>query len=156
MRGVLRSVTPVALLWPLCAFGAILALPSPVLAQASDTTSAVSLERIRAGLQRPASHVQWQAPAETTPTFRIEVRQPLFVVPPLVEEKPFDPTFGLPSLGELFMGGIEKIRTTAVQYKRGRAERRARKKVDDDLAAFCAASKCTPQPVTEPSDSKPH
>ena len=144
-----------AVVW-LAALGAVVARHSPAQAQTADTSSAVSLERIRAGLQRPASRVQWQTPAETTPTFRLEVRQPLFVVPPLVEEKPFDPTFGLPSLGELFMGGIEKIHSTAVQYKRGRAERHARKKVDDDLAAFCAASKCTPQPVTESSDSKPH
>lgn len=130
---------------------ALLACPTPALAvqaQTADPQPAVSLERIRAGLQRPTSKVQWQAPAETNPTFRIEVRQPLFVVPPLREEKPFDPTFGLPSLGELFMGGVEKIHSTAVRYKRGRAERHARRKVDDDLAAFCAERGCVTPPAS--------
>jgi hypothetical protein len=47
----------------------------------------------------------------------------------------------------LLMNGIEKIRSTAVHYKRGRAERRARKEVEDALAAFCAVREC-PTPNT--------
>jgi hypothetical protein len=44
------------------------------------------------------------------------------------------------------MDGIENVRTAAIQYKRRRAERRARKEVDDALAAFCAIRECsTPQ-----------
>jgi hypothetical protein len=43
---------------------------------------------------------------------------------------------------ELLMGGIRKIRSAVVTYKRGRAERRARKEVADALAAFCAARGC--------------
>ena len=137
-----------------CAFVVLVALQSPLQAQSVEAESAVSLERIRTGLQRPASHVQWQAPPESTPTFRIEVRQPLFVVPPLAEEKPFDPTFGLPSVGELFMAGIEKARSSIVQAKRGHAERRARKKVDGELTAFCAANDC-PAPSVGPPPAKP-
>jgi hypothetical protein len=75
------------------------------------------------------------------PIFRVDVRPPLFVMQP-IEEKPFDPTFGLPSAGELLMGGIEKVRSAAVHYKRGRTKRRVRKEVDDALAAFCAVREC--------------
>ena len=41
------------------------------------------------------------------------------------------------------MDGIENIRSAAVHYKRRRAERRARKEVDDALAAFCAIRECS-------------
>jgi hypothetical protein len=62
------------------------------------------------------------------PTFQVEVLAILPLLQP-VEEIPFDPTFGLPSVGELLMGGIGKIRSAVVNYKRGRAEHRARKEV---------------------------
>jgi len=42
------------------------------------------------------------------------------------------------------MSGIENIRSAAVDYKRRRAERRARKEVDGALAAFCAVRVCSP------------
>ena len=74
-------------------------------------------------------------------TFRTEVRQPLWVLRP-TEEEPFDPTLGLPSIGELLMGGLAKIHSAAVAYKRSRAERRARREVDDALSAFCAVHEC--------------
>ena len=73
---------------------------------------------------------------------RLSVLQP-------VDETPFDPTFGLPSVGELLMDGVEKIRSAVVDYKRRRAERRARKEVDDALAAFCAVHECSlPTPAS--------
>lgn len=74
-------------------------------------------------------------------TFHVEVRERLPVVQPVAENL-FDPTFGLPSIGELMMDGIEKFRSAVVNYKRGRAERRARKEVEDALAAFCATRGC--------------
>jgi hypothetical protein len=122
--------------------GAILALQSPIQAQAADSQLPVSMERIRAGLKRPPPLLQVPAPSADIPTFRIEVRARPFVLQP-TDEKPFDPTLGLPSVGELLMNGIEHIRSAAVDYKRRRAERRARKEVDDALAAFCAVHECS-------------
>jgi hypothetical protein len=40
------------------------------------------------------------------------------------------------------MGGVQKIGSAVVDYKRRRAKRRARKEVDDALAAFCAVHEC--------------
>ena len=121
--------------------GAMLVLQSPIQAQTDDSQLPVSMERIRAALKQQPPRLQVPAPSGNIPTFRIEVRERLFVLRP-IDEKPFDPTFGLPSAGELLMNGIEKIRSTAVHYKRGRAERRARKEVEDALAAFCAVREC--------------
>ena len=102
----------------------------------------VSIERIRAGLKQPPPVLQAPAPSGGRPTFRIEVQGRPVVLQP-IDEKPFDPTFGLPSAGELLMNGIERIRSAAVDYKRRRAERGARKEVDDALAAFCAVRECS-------------
>jgi len=121
---------------------AILALQSPVQAQAADSPLPVSMERIRAGLNQPPSLLQVPPPSGDVPTFKIEVRASPFVLQP-ADEKLFDPTFGLPSVGELLMSGIENIRSAAVDYKRRRAERRARKEVDGALAAFCAVRVCS-------------
>ena len=122
--------------------GTILALQSPIRAQAADSQLPVSMERIRAGLKQPPSLLQLPPPSGDTATFRIEVRARSLVLQP-IDEKPFDPTFGLPSVGELLMDGIENIRSAAVDYKRRRAERRARKEVDGALAAFCAVRECS-------------
>ena len=128
-----------ALSWSL---GTILALQSPIQAQAADSQLPVSLERIRAALKQPPSLLQVPPPSSDTPTFRLEVRERPFVLQPL-DEKPFDPTFGLPSAGELLMTGIENVRSAAVHYKRRRAGRRARKEVDAAVAAFCAVRECS-------------
>jgi hypothetical protein len=40
------------------------------------------------------------------------------------------------------MDGIERIRSGVVHYKRGHAERRARKDVDAALATYCSAGGC--------------
>ena len=133
------SVPFLALSWSL---GTILALQSPIQAQAADSQLPVSMERIRAGLKQPPSLLQVPPPSGDIPTFRIEVRERPFVLQP-IDEKPFDPTFGLPSAGELLMNGIENVRSAAVDYKRRRAERRARKEVDGALAAFCAVRECS-------------
>ena len=132
-------VPVLALSWSL---GAVLALQSPVHAQAADPPLPVSMDRIRAGLNQPPTRLQIPPPSADLPTFRIEVREPLFTLEP-VDEEPSDPTMGLPSMGELLMNGIEHIRSAVVDYKRGRAERRARKEVDGALAAFCAVRECT-------------
>jgi hypothetical protein len=131
---------------PLWVVGTILVLQSPVQAQTDDSQLPVSMERIRVALKQPPPLLRLPAPSGDIPTFRIEVRARLSVLQP-IDEKPFDPTFGLPSAGELLMNGIEKIRSAAVRYKRGRAERRARKEVEDALAAFCAVREC-PTPNT--------
>jgi hypothetical protein len=135
--------TSVGLWWTV---GVLVVLQAATQAQTSDSQLPVSLERIRAGLKEQPSLLR--APVETgdMPTFRVEVRQPLWASRP-IEEEPFDPTLGLPSVGELLMGGIEKIRSAAVGYKRSRAERRARREVEDALAAFCALHECPPSDI---------
>ncbi len=126
--------------------GALLVLQAPIQAQTVDPHLPVSLERIRAALKEPPPPLRVPAWSGERPTFRVEVRQPLWVLKPIEEER-FDPTLGLPSVGELLMGGIEQIRSAAVSYKRARAERRARKEVEEALSAFCAVREC-PVPDT--------
>jgi hypothetical protein len=126
---------------PLLIVGPILVLQTPIQAQTDDAHSPVSIERIRAALKEQPPLLRLPAPSRDMPTFHVEVRELLPVLQP-VDENPFDPTFGLPSVGELMMDGIEKIRSAVVNYKRGRAERRARKEVEDALAAFCATRGC--------------
>ena len=83
----------------LLSLGTIFAQQSQIQAQAADQESPVSIDRIRAGLKRPPP-LQIAAPSGDMPTFRVEVRASPFVLQP-IEEKAFDPTFGLPSVGEL-------------------------------------------------------
>jgi hypothetical protein len=139
----MRSITGV----PLLIVGALV-LHAPLQAQTDGSPLPVSLERIRAGLKEPPPLLQIPAPSGDTPTFRAEVQAGLSFLQP-IEEEPFDPTWGLPSAGELLMGGIGKIRSAVVTYKRGRAERRARKEVADALAAFCAARGCPPSTTSK-------
>jgi hypothetical protein len=106
-----------------------------------DSDVPVSLDRIRTGLEKPPPVLSVPARPDERSTFRVDVRQPLWVLRPTHEEA-LDPTLGLPSIGELLMGGIAKIHSAAVGYKRSRAERRARREVDEALAAFCAVHGC--------------
>ena len=137
--------------WPavaLCGIAAaVLAAPAPVRAQAETSPLPVSLERIRKALNEPPPRLPPPPPSSEMPTFRVEVNQGFPVMPAPVEE-PFDPTWGLPSAGQLMMGGIQKVGSAVASYKRGRAKRRARKEVDDALAAFCAAHECPPPQPT--------
>ena len=127
---------------PLVIVAALLVVETPIQAQTTDVAPLpVSIERIREGLKEPPPLMRIPAPSGEIPTFRSEVRGELPLLQP-VDEIPFDPTYGLPSVGELLMGGIGKIRTAVVSYKRGRAEHRARKEVEDALAAFCAVRGC--------------
>jgi hypothetical protein len=127
---------------PLGIIGTILVLHTPMQAQGEDAHVQVSLERIRAALEGQPSRLQLPAPSGDVPTFRMKIRESLPILQS-PEEKPFDPTFGLPSVGELIMGGVEKVRSAVVNYKRRRAERRARKEVEDALAGFCATNGCS-------------
>jgi hypothetical protein len=122
--------------------GMLALLPAALQAQGGDTQLPVSLARIRAALEAPPPVLQTPPPASDVPTFRVEVRQP-FSMSRDIDEEPFDPTWGLPSAGQLMMGGIDKLRSAVVDYKRGRDRRRARKEVEDALAAFCAVHECT-------------
>jgi hypothetical protein len=133
---------------PLSIVGGLLALQTPIQAQTADTQLPVSLERIRAALreQPPVLRVAASS-SDAVPTFQVEVQQRLSIQPP-VDEQPFDLTWGLPSAGQLAMMGIGKIQTAVVNYKRGRAERRARKEVEDALSVFCATHEC-PAPTSE-------
>ena len=127
---------------PLSTVVALLVLRAPIQAQAGDSPLPVSLARIRAALKEPPPLLQAPPASAEGPTFRVEVRQQFSMLEPIEEEEAFDPTMGLPSAGELLMGGIEKLRTAAVGYKRRRAQRRARKEVEEALAAFCAVRDC--------------
>ena len=120
--------------------GALLLLQSPVQAQTVPMPLPVSLERIRAALRKPPPIFQIPAPPAEVPTFRVEVEQ-FYNAQPIPEEV-FDPTYGLPSVGQLMMGGIGKIGSAAAGYKQRRSKRKARKEVEDALAAFCAVHEC--------------
>src|SRR5262245_48773065 len=135
--------TSVARLW---AVGVLVMVQTPLQAQTTDSHLPVSLDRIRTSLREPPPVLQVPTASGEAPTFRVEVRQPLWDLR-TSEEDPFDPTLGLPSAGELLMGGIEKVRSAAVNYKRRRAERRARREVQEALAEFCAVHNC-PAPET--------
>ena len=110
-------------------------------AQAGEGPSAASLARIRKALEAPPARLQPPAPSTDMPTFRVEVHEPLVNLDP-IDEEPFDPTMGLPSAGDLLMGGIGKIRSAVADHRRKGARRRARKEVQDALAAFCAVHAC--------------
>ncbi len=126
---------------PVSTVGALLLLHAPVQAQTVSAQFPVSLERIRAGLREPQPVLRVVAPPVEVPTFRVEVQQPFWNPDPIAEEA-FDPTYGLPSVGELMVGGIGKIRSAAVGYKQRRTKRKARQEVADALAAFCAVHEC--------------
>ena len=130
----------VPLLALLLSLGTIVLLHSKMQAQAADNELPVSIDRIRAALNEPQPF-QITPLSGDTPTFRVEIRANPFVIKP-TEEEPFDYTYGLPSLGQLVMMGIENVRAAAIRYKRRYAERRARKEVEDALAAFCAVHDC--------------
>jgi hypothetical protein len=120
--------------------GSLLVLQASTRAQqAEDTRLPVSTERIRAALQQPLAVTS--ATSGELPMFRVEVREQQLLRPP-DPEPPFDPTYGLPTIGELVIGGIGKILNSVVKYNRARAERRAKKEVEEALAAFCAARHC--------------
>ena len=121
--------------------GAMLLFQPPVQGQTTDRPLPVSLTRIRAALAEPPPVLQTIAASSETPTFRVEVRQQAWTFDPL-DEDAFDPTYGLPSVGELVVGGIGKIKSAAVNYKQRRTKRRAKKEVEEALEAFCAAHEC--------------
>jgi hypothetical protein len=127
--------------------GALLVCPAEVRAQGPDAHGPVSLERIRAGLDAPPSRLRVLPPSrDAVPTFRVEVHQYLSLEP--LDQERFDPTYGLPSAGELMMGGIDKLRSTVAAFKKRRAQRRARQEVADSLAEFCAVHAC-PDPASK-------
>ncbi len=125
---------------------AILVLQSAIQAQTDSTTSPASVDRIRAALNQPPPVLRIPAPSTDRPTFHIDVQDQFL---PPIDDKPFDPTFGLPSVGELLMDGIGKLGSAAVDYKRARAARRVRKEVDDALAEFCAVHVCPASPTSK-------
>jgi hypothetical protein len=125
--------------------GLLLLLAAPMQAQTGDAHSPASLARVRAALDEPPP-ILWVPTSGVIPTFRVEVQQPFWNLDP-VEEGASDPTMGLPSAGELLMGGIGKIGSAVAGHKRTRAKRRARKEVDEALSAFCAVHEC-PVPGT--------
>src|SRR6185295_3927855 len=94
--------------------GAIMVLQAPIQGQTDDVHLPVSLARIRAGLAaEPPQLPLLPVPASLSdlPLFRVEVREQLNVLQPAVVEAPFDPTYGIPSAGELLMNGIGSIKS---------------------------------------------
>jgi hypothetical protein len=119
---------------------ALLLLPALAAAQVPEPSPA-TLKRMRAALERPASRLRPDVPAAEAPTFHVDVTMP-FSATRSIEEPPFDPTWGLPSAGDLIAGGLGKIGSAVKGYKRHRSERRARKEVQDAMAAYCAVHTC--------------
>ena len=123
---------------PIWTVAALLALPGTSRAQAAD---ARSLARIRAALEKEPPRLQVAAPSAEPPTFRVEVEQ-YIDLQRSVADPPLDPTMGIPSAGQLLVGGIGRIHSAVAGYKRGRAKRKARKEVQDAMAEFCAVNVC--------------
>ena len=122
--------------------GGFVVSPIAARAQTTDSYGPGSLARIRAALEAPPSPLQLPSPStDALPTLRVEVNQYFSMAAP-TEEEPFDPTFGLPSAGELMIGGIDKLRSAVSGYRKRRAQGKARKEVTDALAEFCAAHPC--------------
>src|SRR5262245_30752268 len=96
---------------------AMLQAPTQVQAQTGTSQLPVSLDRSRAALEEPPPILQIPVESGEKPIFRVEVRQSMWALRPIEEERPFDPTMGLPSVGELLMDGIEKIHSDIVNYK---------------------------------------
>jgi hypothetical protein len=121
--------------------GVVFVLHAPLQAQTSTPELPVSLDHVRTALEQAPPVLQTPVRTAKRPTFRVEVRQPLWTEHP-VDEPAFDPTYGLPSAGELLVGAIEKVHFSLVNYKHRRAERRAKQEVAEALAAFCAVHSC--------------
>lgn len=66
--------------------GALVVLRAPIQAQTSDSHLPVSLDRIRAALKEPPPVLQVPAASSDTPTFRVEVRQPVWDLRPIEED----------------------------------------------------------------------
>jgi hypothetical protein len=124
--------------------GAAVAMPATARGQADPPPTPVSLERIRAALAQPPPRLVVPAPSIEAPTFRVEITTQDLWNPAPLDEPAFDPTWGLPSAGELLMGGVGKLGSAVSGYMHKRAKRRARQEVDDALAAFCAVHECPP------------
>jgi hypothetical protein len=118
--------------------------PSTARAQTADAYGSTSLARIRAALVEPPPGLQVPPPStDVTPMFHVEVTQYFSMRDPS-EEPPPDPTWGLPSAGELMMGGIGKLHSAVSGYKKRRARGKAKREVSDALAEFCAVRACPP------------
>lgn len=120
--------------------------PAAAHAQTTGAYGSTSLARIRAALVSPPPRLQVPPPsADVTPMFHVEVTQYFSMRDPF-EEPPPDPTWGLPSAGELMMGGIGKLQSAVSGYKKRRARGKAKQEVSEALADFCAANACPPPP----------
>jgi hypothetical protein len=120
--------------------------PATAHAQATDAYGATSLARIRAALVSPPPRLHVPPPSTgVTPMFHVEVTQYFSMRDPF-DEPPADPTWGLPSAGELMMGGIGKLQSAVSGYKKRRARGKAKREVSDALGEFCAVNACPPPP----------
>jgi hypothetical protein len=122
------------------AIGAVFVLQAALQAQTTASQLPVSLDHIRAGLAEPAPVLQVPVESGDKPIFRVEVRQANWTLRPVEPEPPVDTTYGLPTVQELLIDGIQKVRA----YKHSRTERRAQKEVADALAALCSVRDCAP------------
>jgi hypothetical protein len=106
--------------------------------RAQDLSSAVSIEKVRAALARPASGVKFE---ERKPDFSIEVvwHHPfheIFDSPPWLLPKPgWQP----PNLGFSVLRAFEAMQKSVADARHERAERAAREEVQQAIADYCAA-----------------
>ena len=101
------------ILVPFSIVGAMLVLQSPIQAQTDDSDLPVSIERIRAALKHGRA-LQIPAQSGDTPTFRIKLQGHFPFCSPLTTSR--RSTYGLPSVGERLMGGVQKIGSAVVDY----------------------------------------
>jgi hypothetical protein len=123
-------------------------------AQPADPPAAdpVSLERIRAGLARPAIDLSAVTPA---PDFHVEVEGRRFYRedPPLWETwqglmmaPPSVPSQGSPALVQVDLLGLGRQAAAAVsRVRRARATRAAHAEAEEALREFCADRDCDPR-----------
>src|SRR4051812_1406674 len=76
---VMRCITGA----PLSIVGALVVLQMPMYAQTDGAQLPVSIERIRAGLKEPPPLLRIPASSGDMPTFGVEVRERLLVLPPV-------------------------------------------------------------------------
>src|SRR4051812_12978590 len=92
--------------------GGLGAAPAPAggaRARGAPSGPRLSWGRVGAAWAQPPPRRVVPAPSLDVPTFRVEVTTQDLWNPASLDEPAFDPTWGLPSAGDLLMGGISKI-----------------------------------------------
>jgi hypothetical protein len=151
------TVLPV-LAWTLTSFlnGQAASELSAGFSEAPSVESAVSLERIRAALDRPVV-LDLRGPQEE-PDFKVQIierHEYADWLKPLPDDfKVEDPLANVPLANYNFASLIGKLVSSIKEARREGAERNARDEVDNALEAFCAVNDC-PAPAATARTVRP-